>query len=85
MGCDPDKVNALSEQVLDYKMLSDHGTPNSVWQNACGYFDEKTKYYRVDILWGYIGEMKDCIGKYQFDLIFKVAKLVLVLPHSKSV
>ena len=28
--------------------------------------------------------MKDCIGKYQFDFLFKVAKLVLVLPHSNA-
>ena len=25
--------------------------------------------------------MKDCIGKYQFGLLFKVAKLMQVFPH----
>ena len=78
------KVNALSQQFFNYQMLSDHDIPNSVCQNACNYYDEKNKFYRVDILWGYIGEMKDCIGKYQFDLLFKVTKLVLVLPHSNA-
>ena len=28
--------------------------------------------------------MKNCIGKYQFDLLFKLAKLVLVLCHSNA-
>ena len=38
---DPPKVNALSEQCLDYQMLNDHDIPNSVWQNTCNYYDEK--------------------------------------------
>ena len=37
------KLNALSEQFLDYQMLNDHDLPNSVWQNACYYYDEKSK------------------------------------------
>ena len=28
--------------------------------------------------------MKDCIGKHRFDILFKVIKLVLVLPHSNA-
>ena len=39
-------------------MLNDHDISNSVRQNACNYYDEKNKYYKGDILWGYIGEMK---------------------------
>ena len=46
--------------------------------------DHRNKYYRVDILWGYINQMKDCIGKHRFDILFKVFKLVLVLPHSNA-
>ena len=74
-------VNAFSGKFLDCKKLNDHNIPNSVLQNACYYYDEKTKYYRVDILEKYKNEMKDYIGKYQFDLLFKVQKLVLVLPQ----
>ena len=62
MNYDPAKVNALSEQFLDYQMLNDHDIPDSIWQNACNY-DEKIKYYSIDISRGYIGQMKDCIGK----------------------
>ena len=28
--------------------------------------------------------MKDCIGKHRFDTLFKVVKLVLVLPYSNA-
>ena len=42
------------------------------------------EYYRVNILWGYISQMKDCIEKHRFDILFKVVKLVLVLPHSNA-
>ena len=42
------------------------------------------KYYRVNILWGYISQMKDCIEKHRFGILFKVIKLVLVLPHSNA-
>ena len=77
-------VNLLSEQFLDYQLLSDHDIPDSVWQNACTVDDYRNKYYRVDILWGYISQMKDGIGKHRFDILFKVVKLVLVLPHSNA-
>ena len=43
--------------------------------------DDRNEYYRVDILWGYISQMKDCIGKHRFDILFKVVNLVLVIPH----
>ena len=46
--------------------------------------DDKTKYYNVNILWGYISEIKDCIGKHRYGILFKVVKLVLVLPNSNA-
>ena len=46
--------------------------------------DDRNKYYEVDILWGYISQMKDCIGKHIFDIFFDIVKLVLVLPHSNA-
>ena len=80
----PETINVLSEQFLDYQLLNDHDIPNSGWQNACTMDDDRNKYYRVDILWGYISKMKDCIGKHNFDILFNVVKLVLVLIHSNA-
>ena len=80
----PEIINLLSEQFLDYQLLNDHDIPNSGWQNACTMDDDRNKYYRVDILWGYISKMKDCIGKHNFDILFNVVELVLVLIHSNA-
>ena len=44
----------------------------------------RNKYYRVDILWDYIGRIKDCIGKHRFDILFKIVKLALTLLHSNA-
>ena len=46
--------------------------------------DDRNKYYEVDILWGYISQMKDCIGKHIFDIFFDIVELVLVLQHSNA-
>ena len=46
--------------------------------------DDRNKYYQVDILSGYISQMKDCIGKHIFDIFFDIVKLVLVLRHSNA-
>ena len=84
LNFNPETINLLSEQFLNYQLLNDHDIPESVWQNPCTMHDDRNKYYRVDILWGYTSQMKDCIGKHRFDILFKVVKLVLVLPHSNA-
>ena len=81
LNFNPEAINLLSEQFLDYQLLNDHDISDSAWQNACTMDHDRNKYYRVAILWGYISQMKDCIGKHRFDILFKVVKLVLVLPH----
>ena len=77
-------MNLLSEQFLDYQLLNDHDIPDSVLQNTCTMDDDRNEYYRGDILWVYISQMKDCIGKHRFDILLKVVKLVLGLPHSNA-
>ena len=36
----------------------------------------------MDVLWGYLGKLKDYSKQLQFKNLFKVAKLALVLSHS---
>ena len=69
----PETINLLSEQFLDYQLLNDHDIPDSVWQNACTMDDDRNKYYRVDILWGYISQRKDCIGSIDFIFYLKLS------------
>ena len=73
LNFNPETINLLSEKFLDYQLLNDHDIPDSVWQNACT-MDDRNKYYRVDILWGYISQMKDRIGMHRLDILFKVVK-----------
>ena len=68
----PETINLLSERFLNYQLLNDHDIPDSVWQNACT-MDDRNKYYRVDILWGYISQMKDCIGKHRLIFCLKLS------------
>ena len=42
------------------------------------------KYYRMDVIWGYLSTMKAADGQFLFKRLFKVAKLILALPHSKA-
>ena len=81
LNFNPETRNLLSEQFLDYQLLNDQDIPDWVLQNTCTVDDDRNEYYRVDILWGYISHMKDCIGKHRFDILFKVVNLVLVIPH----
>ena len=84
LNFNPETIILLSEEFLDYRQLNDHDISDSVRQNACTMDDDRNKHYRVDILWGYISQMKGCIGKHRLDILFKVIKLVLVLPHSNA-
>ena len=79
------QLNELDNQFLQYQLLQDKDITQSVWDEAT-IVDEgdNTKYYRMDVLCGHISKIKTCFGRLQFNLLFKVAKLVLVLPHSSA-
>ena len=38
----------------------------------------------MDIVWGYLAEMKNCDGSLKFQSLSKVAKMVLIIPHSNA-
>ena len=57
LNLNPETINLLSEQFIDYQLLNDHDIPDSVWQSACTMDDDRNKYYRVDILRDYISQM----------------------------
>ena len=81
-------LNELQEEFLAYQLLDESDIPTSVWDDACvrekDDDEEVTKYYRMDTIWGYLSTMKLADGQFQFKKLFKVAKLILVLPHSNA-
>ena len=38
----------------------------------------------MDVLWEYLGKLKDYSKQWQMKNLFKVAKLLLVFPHSNA-
>ena len=58
-------VNKLSEEYLDYQLIDDAEIPDSVWTEATVKVEKNTdndvnkKFYRMDVLWGYLGKLKD--------------------------
>lgn len=81
-------LNELQEEFLAYQLLDESDIPKSVWDDACVIEkkddEEVKKYYRMDVIWGYLSTMKAGDGQFQFKKLFKVAKLILVLPHSNA-
>ena len=83
------ELNALSEEFVDYTCLSDEAIPDHIWKDAEVITktkdDSQNVYYRDDILWAFLSELKvPDSGSPRFKFLSKVARLVLVLPHSNA-
>ena len=83
------ELNALSEEFVDYTCLSDKAIPDHIWKDAevitKNKDDSQNVYYRDDILWAFLSELKlPDSGSPHFKFLSKVARLVLVLPHSDA-
>ena len=75
-------MDRLNEQFLNYELLSAEDIPTTVKENAGLSANDS---HQVDILWGYLrGVKKPGSGSYEFDLLFKVAEVVMTIPHSNA-
>ena len=43
-----------------------------------------SKYYRMDVIWSFLGKMKRADGLCRFAKLAGVVQLVLTLPHSNA-
>lgn len=86
LGFNPTKMDQLQEEFVAYQLLNESSIPQAIWKEALIFEDESTgiKHYRMDIIWGYIASMKNPDSSYSFQLIPKVAKLILLIPHSNA-
>ena len=81
----PQQLDQLQEEFVNYQLLNTHEIPDSVWEEALLTCDEDGKqYYRVDRVWGYISEIKNVDGSPRYQLLSKIARLVIVIPHSNA-
>jgi hypothetical protein len=75
-------MDHLQEEFIQYQLLEDTDIPDHIWQEALVYIVEtngrEEQFHRMDTIWGYLD------GSLQYPILAKVARAVLVLPHSKA-
>ena len=73
-------MDKLNEQFLNYQLLMPGDIPAFIREKA-----EENDHYRIDDLWGYLkGVKKPGTNISEFDQLFKVAEVVLSIPHSNA-
>uniref|UniRef100_H3B1S8 HAT C-terminal dimerisation domain-containing protein n=1 Tax=Latimeria chalumnae TaxID=7897 RepID=H3B1S8_LATCH len=65
----PQDTEKLQEEFADYQLLEQTDVLESIW---------------MDVIWGHLSSLKIAGGSLTFGRISKVAKTVLVLPHSNA-
>ena len=79
-------VEELHEQFCDFKVFSEKELPSNALDEALikSEDDKVIKEYRLDVIWYYLQTLKSALGSPRFNLLFKVAVIVLVTPHSNA-
>jgi len=67
-----------------YQLMEDSEIPDNIWDTATVKEENGKCYYRMDILWHFLAKLKMPDGSCCFGQLAKVAKLVLVIPHSNA-
>ena len=80
------ELSKLREEFVDDQLLDDRIVPQSVWDAATILLDEESgdRKYRIDVIWHYLSNMKCGDGRGRFNRLSKIAKLILVIPHSNA-
>ena len=75
-------LDQLQEQFLNYQLLSEADIPKEAKANI----DLSEEHlYGVDVLWGFLrGVKKPGTNSFEFDLLFKVAEVVMMILHSNA-
>ena len=59
----PQEHDKLSEEFTDYQLLNDNEVPESVWKSAVVQDDKSCTFYRMDMIWYYLSNLKAVDGK----------------------
>ena len=88
------ELEIVQEEFVDYQMLKKSDIPDEVWESARvkvteededGAVEEETaSFFRMGSIWAYISSMKLADHSLKFRRLCKVAKTVLILPHSNA-
>ena len=55
-----------------------------MWEKATVVEDEDRTCYRMDVVWHHMSTMRAVDSTYRFARLSKVARLVLIIPHSNA-
>ena len=84
---------SIGDQVFDefvgFQLLEDGDIPQSVWESATELLEENSPkdqaFVRMDVIWAFLSSMKAGDGySLKFPHLSRIARLVLVLPHSNA-
>ena len=67
-----------------FQLLGDNDIPQEIRDKATVTESEDHRYFRMDILWNYLSTLRTPDHALHFSRLRKVAKLVLVIPHSNA-
>ena len=82
-------MDAIFDEFVEYQLLEQSDIPQHVWQSAKekseGDESEESTFIRMDVVWAFLNNASTGDGcRLKFARLSKVARLVLVLPHSNA-
>lgn len=77
-------LTQVQEEFTNYQLLEEYDVMDILRAATVSENDDGTCCQRMDIIWSELGRKKLPDGSYQFSHLAKVAKLVLVIPHSNA-
>ena len=80
----PSELTKLGEEFVDYQLLRDEDIPAYVWNDAEPHEEGGSVHYRMGTLWHYLSTLMSRDGYQRFKKLCRIAKLVLVIPHSNA-
>ena len=76
----------LYEEFIGYKTIVICELPDHALIDAAIQEINVAEEYHIDVIWYHLLQMKSSFGNnYRFPLLFNVAQLVIVAPHSNAV
>ena len=82
-------MDGIFDEFVEYQLLEQSDIPQHVWQSAKekreGDESEESTFIRMDVVWAFLSSATTGDGcKLKFARLSKVARLILVLPHSNA-
>ena len=82
---DDQEKERLYEEYIDCKTVAICGLPDHALTDAVIQENDVADEYSRDVIWYHLFQIKSPIGNnYRFRLLFNVARLVMVAPHSNA-